>query len=525
MRTSCLSSREIGTSTLNWVSKFLKYTLLVGATLYIIVYLILALSRIGYPFELECLEGCSMEHVRRILSGQKLYVSPSIEFVPFVYTPLYFYLSAVMSKILGIGLMPLRLVSFISSIGCFFVIFLIVNQETGSKFSSILAGCLFAATFQISGAWFDIARVDSLFLFLLLVALYLVKFKKSLKSYIFAGVLIAFSFLVKQTALVISLPIMLYCALSNRRYSIFFIGTIVAIIGISTLFLNYIHDGWYNYYIFYLPGQQYIVKRMFVHFWTKDLMGPLSIACIMSLSYIFIQLLRASRESLLFYSLAATGMIGGSWVSRVHSGCYANVLFPAYATISILFGLATHTAFEFIQSVAPNKQNLMKIYVYLICIIQFACLKYNPYRQIPTQKDLQAGKELINMISSIQGDVIVPCHGYLPPLAGKKSYAQNIAIVEVLKGQNTNYAKTNLTNEIRDAIREKEFSAIILDAYLIQEDMIIPVSSYWFQEDIDKYYTKRKRIFDSKNVFWPVTGTKIRPQFIYTPKPSVDNRQ
>lgn len=267
---------------LDLVSKFFRYTLLECAALYVAAYLILVFFRIQYPFELEWFEGGSLEQIRRILSGQKLYVCPSLEFVPFIYTPLYFYLSAFVSKFLGIRFISLRLVSFTASLGCFFIIFLFVDRETKSRFSAVLASCLFAATFRISSAFFDIARVDSLFLFFLLTALYLVKFKTTLKSYILAGLFISLSFLTKQTALAMSLPILLYYLYIGWRRSFFFVGTVVVIIGLSTLLLNYIHQGWYNFYVFELPSQHSIIKIMFIDFWTKDLIASLFIACVMS---------------------------------------------------------------------------------------------------------------------------------------------------------------------------------------------------------------------------------------------------
>ena len=175
-----------------------RYSLLLLAISYIAVYLIIVCLRIQYPFELEWMEGGVVDHVRRILSGKKLYVNPSLEFIPFTYTPFYFYVSALVSKITGIGFTPLRFVSLISSLGSFFIIFLIVKRETRAYFPSIIASCFFAATFQISGAWFDIGRVDSLFLLLSLLTIYVIKFHTSWQSHIIAGILISFAFLTKQ---------------------------------------------------------------------------------------------------------------------------------------------------------------------------------------------------------------------------------------------------------------------------------------------------------------------------------------
>jgi 4-amino-4-deoxy-L-arabinose transferase-like glycosyltransferase len=492
------------TKALDRTAQFFRYSLLTCALIYVVVYLILALFRIQYPFELEWMEGGSVDHVRRILRGQKLYVSPSLQFIPYIYTPFYFYCSAAVSKILGIGFIPLRLISFISSLGSFFIIFLIVKQETRNIFSGVLASCLFAATFQISGAWFDIARADSLFLFLLLLAVYIMRFYTSRQSYIIAGVCISLAFLTKQTALFISLPLMVYAIYRSRRCSIFFIGIIVVIVGISTILLNYLHEGWYSFYVFELPREHTTLQHILMQFWSKDLLSSLPIVCVMSLFYLFTQLLHAPKEEFLFYFLLAVGMIGGAWISRLHIGGYLNTLFPAYAVLSILFGLATHTVSELINAAFQEKKKLMEISFYLVCIVQFASLGYNPLRQIPTVKDLEAGKNLITAITQIKGEVFVPWHGYLSALAGKNSYAHRMAMIDILRGNDAR-AKIKLNNEIQQAIREKKFAAIILDIRR-------------FEFDIEKYYKIKELVFTNKEVFWPVTGLRRRPEFIYVPK-------
>jgi len=499
------------TDFLNRTTKFFRYTLLTGGILYIAAYLTIVFLRIQYPFELEWEEGAAVDHVLRILSGQKYYVSPSLEFVPSIYTPLFFYVSAAVSVITGAGFIPLRLVSFISSLGSFLIIYLIVKRETGNTFSGIIASCLFAATFRLSGSWFDVGRVDSLFLFFLLTALYLVKFSTSGKSYILAGVFISLSFLTKQTALVISLPLILYCILSNQRPAFFFIGTTIAIIGLSNLFLNYMHDGWYNYYVFELPRTTPISKRPLFFFWSTDIKKPLFIAVSISIFYMLSQFSNSNKKNILFYFLAASGMLAGVWFSRYRGGGGSNVLLPAYAIISILFGLGFHTFLEFIKSLQENKRNLLEIFIYLACIVQFSSesLIYNPLSQIPTQKDLEAGREFIDKVAQIKGEVFVPYHGYLPLLAGKKSYAHQMGMRDVLKTRSKQHAiiKNKLIDEIKEAMRGKRFSAIIIDS-------VEP----WYPPDMEKYYVRQEKIFEDETVFLPVTGMQTRPEYIYIPQ-------
>ncbi len=502
-------------NTLNWITGFFKYLLFLCAILYIFAFLFVVFSRIQYPFELQWHEGAAVDHVRWILSGQKYYVEPSLEFVSSAYTPLYFYLSAAVSSLLGIGFMPLRLVSFVSSLGSLFIIFLIVKKETGNSFAGILASCLFAATYRLSGAWFDLARVDSLFLFLLLMAIYLIKFQTSLKSYVLAGILISLSFYTKQTALIISLPVMLYSVFLNRRSAFSLIGTVVVIIGGGSIILNYVYDSWYNYYVFELPGSaRYIftIERAFINFWIKEIISVLSIACVLSIFYLLAQFLDSSKKNFLFYFLIALGMIGGAWSSRLHGGSNENVLLPAHAVISILFGLGLHTFLEFIKTVPTNKQNLLKIFIYLICILQFSSgsLRYNPFDQIPSQEDLQAGRKFINIIEQIDGEIFVPFHGYLPLLAGKKTYVHSMGMQDVLFGKSSREVREKFINDIGKAIQNEKFSAIILDS----RDSKVA----WYPPEIMKHYVKQRRIFDDETVFLPVAGMKTRPEFIYVPK-------
>lgn len=68
-----------------------------AALWYLLAFVGVAWRRLPHPYQLEWMEGGSVEHVRRILSGDPLYPEPAIEFVPFIYTPLYFYVGAALA--------------------------------------------------------------------------------------------------------------------------------------------------------------------------------------------------------------------------------------------------------------------------------------------------------------------------------------------------------------------------------------------------------------------------------------------
>ncbi|MFH1314563.1 MAG: glycosyltransferase family 39 protein [Candidatus Eisenbacteria bacterium] len=398
----------MGTERQDRLVRVSHYVLLCVALSYVGVYVVLAILRIQYPFELEWMEGGSVDHVRRILAGDRLYVKPTLEFVAYIYTPLYFYLSAGVSWVLGIGFVPLRLVSFTSSLGCFALIFSIVRRETGNNSAAVLAASIFAATYRLSGAWFDIARVDSLFLFLFLLAVYVIRFSRSNRAYVLAGILVWLSFLTKQVALIMALPLMAHAAYQNWRRSCYLILTALATVVISSIALDSIHEGWYMFYIYGLPRGHEIIPSLFLDFWVKDLFLPLPIACALCGSYLFAGLRQSSRDRALFYLFFAAGMLGGALSSRLHLGGYDNVLFPAYACVAVIFGLAVDRISRRVGGRPTTGAKMGMILITVSCLIQFGILKYDPVDQVPTAKDLLAGRELVDMISRVQGEVLMP---------------------------------------------------------------------------------------------------------------------
>lgn len=84
----------------------LKPLLVSVGVIFILAYVLTALARISYPYELEAMEGGMVDHVLQILDGGRLYGPPSIQFVPYAYPPLYYYLAAALSHVLPVGFFP-----------------------------------------------------------------------------------------------------------------------------------------------------------------------------------------------------------------------------------------------------------------------------------------------------------------------------------------------------------------------------------------------------------------------------------
>src|SRR5262245_11458385 len=106
----------------------LRWLLAGAALLFPAALLGVAVLRVPYPFELEWLEGLSLHHVQRLLQGRPLYAPPSLEFISFDYTPLYFHVAAFASRLLGPGFAPLRVVSLLASLGSLGLVFALARR-------------------------------------------------------------------------------------------------------------------------------------------------------------------------------------------------------------------------------------------------------------------------------------------------------------------------------------------------------------------------------------------------------------
>lgn len=480
-----------------------------GALYFVGAFIYVALSRIGYPFALEWLEGGSYAQVHRLLTGQPLYEQPSMEYVAMLYPPLYYYAAAVISRAVGFGFLPLRLLSFASSLGAMVVIFLIVRPQGGSHLPALLASGFFAAAYHLSGSWFDIARVDMLSVFLVLLSIWLLGHHHRAWHAI-AGLTFAAACLTKQTHLITFACLLIYLTFIARYKLLTFLLPCIAVLGISYIALDRLYDGWFGFFVLRLAlgSGEYVTfdPGTFVEtalgFWLNSILLALPVV-VLVIAFFAIAGLRsgADRSRTLFHLAYALGMIGTSW-SVVQVGGYKNDLVPAYAGIAVLFGLA-------LQRLLEQRQSIRVGALLALCTFQFALLWYPIPPQLPSQKDLVAGRALVQQVRTQTGDVYLPFHPEIALMGGKRPFASWSAMYQ-LEG---NYGGGDVRlagrvkTEFMRAMERRQFSLIILD----QEPN-------WIWGDPERHYSRVEGpVFPDEDVFWPVTGWQTRPELILVP--------
>ncbi len=491
--------------------KLFRYLVFAFAAVYLVEYLYLVVSRIGYPYELEWIEGGMLQVVQRVVNGQHIYVSPGIEYVPFLYPPAYFYLSAGFALIFGDGFFPLRLVSVLASIVSFATIFCIVREETGDGWTAFFSMGLFAASYRVTGAWLDIARVDSLFLAFTLLAIYFARGKASFWKTTVCGIFSVLAILSKQTAFIICIPIFIGLLFRNWKQGAAYLGIVGTTLVAFILIVNQKTDGWYTFFVYGLLSQQtQWLPLEFINFWKADLIIHLPISLILS-AFFLVEKYKQERVGFLSWFLVLTGMVGSSFLSRVKIGGYENVLLPMFAIFCILSGMGLHRLYKaLVQSKSWRSGTSL---LYMACLFQFAILAYNPFAQIPTKEDLREGNQFVAYLSSLEGKIYLPDHGYLLSLAGKEEYAHHSAIWDVMRTDQDNKGKDILTPILDGFIQNQFFDVIIMDE-----------EGNFCCRDIETYYINTGEVFTNPSTFYPVTGDGRRPTYIHVSQSFAINR-
>ena len=257
------------------------------AVTFVVLYVYTAALRVTYPFDLEWEEGALMDHVLRVVHGQPIYVRPSLDFTPFIYTPGFYYVGAAAVKLFGTSIVTLRV-----GVDSVFVRHLLrprhvclARTQLARSPARSLAG-LFAATYEIGGTWFDIARVDSLFLLLLLSAVYLVRFGNTTATMVWAGLLLTAALLTKQLALAIAPFLLGFAVIRLGRRGFIAAAVFVATATLAVGLLQSQSHGWFLYYTFQgVSHRESIFAQHALSFWTTDLLRAFPIATILGVGF------------------------------------------------------------------------------------------------------------------------------------------------------------------------------------------------------------------------------------------------
>lgn len=477
-----------------WAPRAVRLAAALGGVIAILAYLFVALRRLDYPFALEWLEGNSLAEVRRVLAGQNLYPAPAAGYVPDGYPPLYFAVSAAAARVLGPSYLTLRLVSLVSSLACFALLGRLVQRETGRIAAGAAAAGLLAATYSVTDTWFDVARVDSLFLALSIGALYAARWMRGPGGAVTAGVLLAAAALTKQTGLAECVAVTAVLLIGPRRRLGWAAALAeVVVLGASTLGLALTSGGWYLFYVYRLMSEHSLTASSFGWFWT-------ALATALGLAAAAAAVAARRVPPVLLAGCAALAAEG--YAALVHSGGGINDMLPAYLAVALLAGLAIGSG-QAARAAAAG----------VLALTQTALLLsgLHPAQVIPAAADRAAGDRLVAGIHELGGTVAIPTDPGLSLLAGQPTVAHQDATYDVLRATDQ-AAIASFERSVTAAVAAHRFSAIITDG---------PGPPLGYPAALGRYYQRCPQPLLAgvpPAVFEPVAGAAGRPAFVWVPR-------
>jgi 4-amino-4-deoxy-L-arabinose transferase-like glycosyltransferase len=470
------------------------------------------ISHLFYRFPLEWVEGGVVDECIHILQGREIYAEPTAEFMAFVYTPLYFYLGALLMKLFGEGFFALRLISILSTLGTAFLIYRIVFRETQNRLAGWAACGLFAASFGVVGYWYDVGRVDSLAIFLILLSGYTLRYRPGLSGAVLSGVLFTLSFLTKQSALIFLIFLFVALCRNRKKDALTFALTSVVLCLTSLLFLGARSQGWSWFYLFKIPAATPRLYRSLLTYPINDLLKTYPFLLALAL-FAFLggsqvrgeSLARSLSRNFWFWFFCAGFLV--SFLSRLKHGGWDNVLYSMVLTLVLLFGILLG------QFCSSNGSQVIRRVIPLLLTLQFLLLLYDPLPLIPTKGDCRGGEILLERLREIDGPVLVFYHSHLGYLATGEMSAHGGNLKELPNLYDAGVPFAGMPGDMYQLIADEKYSAVVLDDRAENE-----IGNPW-TEFVSRHYSYSEPIYrpgEPRLRF--MTGLQTVPRFVYRPR-------
>src|SRR5579859_7486615 len=403
---------------------------LLAAGVFALMFFMTVAPRIGYRYDLDFDEDSVLMQSLRLADGQPVYVAPNAVFNPHVYMPLFFWLGAVMVKALGPSLPPLRAISLAATLATTGIIYYVARREGGRRWLGWVCAGLFLGGFRINGFWYDVIRVDALFVALLMgglaVGLYAGRSRGRLAL---AGALLALSFLTKQTGLMVGagLGVMLLVALGRRAW--WFIIPLLLLSLVPIFVLNATTQGWFFYHVFKIGSADPIEFGRGVSYVLFDVFGVMLALSLMALLAAVFEIRRSGRHAWRVQPWLVCILMGVaiSGLGRVRVGGNLNNRMPAYALLCLAPALLARSVRGQAEPWDTPDSPVARWSPWVLTgaiVAQFGLGVYNPLRYMPTRQMRQAGDSLVARIAAAPGPVLVMMHPYYALLAGKEPSTQ-----------------------------------------------------------------------------------------------------
>jgi len=519
--------------TLQRLSRLAKIGCLVLLGIWAIAFIYVSGNRLFYPYCVEWLEGTLFVESLRTTLGFGLYVDPESGWASLGYNPLYLYLVSILIPIFGPSLSIGRVISLSCTLLSSLIVYNLVKRESKSPSAGFIGAFFFIASFPVVGFWYDLARIDSLAIFTMLMGFLILgplpvtKVRVTLSALLFS-----LSFITKQTTLPAMCIVFFYLLMKTPKRALLFGALSAFFLSGSILMLQWNTNGWFWHYTYELPAH-HVSMGLTYNFFTglEEHMGlsyilrfyPICIAAAFFL--IVCKILNEKQHPVsALWALAFFAFFFTDGLSYAKSRVWHNSFYPTVACASILTGLLSARVDRLLK-----KHSLATLLFYLCLLVQLILLAYNPADHIPRKEDMEAGNTFIRYVLSLDGEAWIPHHPYYAYLAGQDFHytAEGSERYYALMGrqpirrlmediEKCKYAHIIIDNDINNVFWNTfpELKESLGDKYSLLEK--VDYGDVRFKKHPD--HRQDWGMAGDRGAFVPVEGSQFRPRVVLQPK-------
>lgn len=381
-------------------------------------------ARLDYGYDLEWMEGATLVTGMRARDGLPYYTLPQVDYVPFIYPPLYAWIMGALAHVFPLGYTLGRSIStFGSTLAAGAIVY--GAWRAGARLP-LAIGCaaLFAGAYEEGGTFYDLVRTDGLVIGLLSWALVLSAGSTRLTA-IAGGLCLAVAFMAKHNAAIFGLPIALVMWRQHGwRHALTFGLSAAVPAALFTIGMQVATGGLFLMWLLEVPASHGMVAARILpaaevlSWWPfKVKTGGAVMEVIRAMPFVWLFGLVAvvawvrTPKGVYWLAISATALVTVS-LMRGHTGGFINVLIPMFWVQAIWpavigAGLAQRRAWGW----------------HLACVAVGVSLWFGRddlTKFIPTEKDRATAAKLIEEIRTLPEPLAIPHAPYYAVLAGKE---------------------------------------------------------------------------------------------------------
>jgi hypothetical protein len=378
-------------------------------------------ARFLHPVDAEWMVGSMRDAVERVRDGKQMYVRPSAEFIPFLYPPIYFWVSAALAHVVS-PFVACKVVSLVATLVTAWGIARLATILGASRFWAAVAVLLHLGSYSLTLFFFDLERVDALAAAFVVVGLVVLLGGPGLGRAALGGALLGLAFFAKQPGILAfgAAVVGLFLA-GERKRSIVALAVGGALFAVVLGYLELKTGGWFRYYCVKLPGTHGIEPALLSTFLVQDVPKAFLLAGATAaiLAPFLGSAVRRRRlpegvtaNEVVFALVLAAGL-AGAFSLRTHRGGWANVILAWTPLACAAFAIVAHRAEQ--RAAGTPAGGVVSFTLLVGASLQLLGGAFDPNETGPSSGDLRESRRLQTLVRKLEnsGEVVVTTIGGL----------------------------------------------------------------------------------------------------------------